>query len=38
LEASGSFNAMLSPRVRLTDVNEVDGELIGWLRQAYEQS
>jgi predicted transport protein len=38
LEASGSFNAMVSHRVRLTEKREVDGELIGWLRQAYEDS
>lgn len=36
LEASGSFNAMVSHRVRVTDLAEVDQELIGWLRQAYE--
>jgi hypothetical protein len=35
LEASGSFNAMVSHRVRLTDASEVDAELVGWLRQAY---
>ena len=38
LEASGSFNAMVSHRVRVSDVNEVDDELIGWLRQAYDQA
>ncbi len=38
LEASGSFNAMVSHRVRVTDIEEVDAELIGWLRQAYDQS
>ena len=38
LEASGSFNSMVSHRVRLTDASQVDGELIGWLRQAYEGS
>lgn len=38
LEASGSFNSMVSHRVRLTDASQVDGELIGWLREAYESS
>jgi Domain of unknown function (DUF5655)/Domain of unknown function (DUF4287) len=38
LEASGSFNAMVSHRVRITAKNAVDKELIGWLRQAYEAS
>lgn len=36
LEASGSFNAMVSHRVRLTDVAQIDDELIGWLRRAYD--
>jgi len=36
LEASGSFNSMVSHRVRITDAAEVDDELIGWLREAYE--
>ncbi len=36
LEASGSFNAMVSHRVRLAEVAEVDDELIGWLREAYD--
>ena len=36
LEASGSFNAMVSHRVRLTAASEVDDELIGWLRKAYD--
>ena len=38
LEASGSFNAMVSHRVRLTDVGDVDAELGNWLRTAYEQA
>jgi len=38
LEASGSFNAMVSHRVRVTKAAEIDGELIGWLRAAYDQA
>lgn len=36
LEASGSFNAMVSHRVRVAEPKEVDKELIGWLRKAYD--
>jgi predicted transport protein len=36
LEASGSFNSMVSHRVRLSKVADVNEELIGWLRQAYD--
>jgi len=35
LEASGSFNAMVSHRVRLTDIKDIDKELINWLKEAY---
>lgn len=35
LENSGSFNAMVSHRVRLASVDEVDNQLIGWLKKAY---
>jgi hypothetical protein len=38
LEASGSFNAMVSHRVRVTSVQDVDKELIGWIRMAYDAS
>ena len=37
LEASGSFNAMVTHRVRVASVAEVDKELIGWLKEAYGQ-
>ena len=36
LEASGSFNAMVSHRVRVGDAKEIDKELLAWLKQAYE--
>jgi len=38
LEASGSFNAMVSHRVRISNTAEVDKELVGWLKKAYEAS
>lgn len=38
LETSGSFNAMVSHRVRVTEKSQVDAELIAWLRQAYDAS
>jgi hypothetical protein len=38
LEPSGSFNAMVTHRVRLASAKDVDAELIGWLRQAYEKA
>ena len=37
LEASGSFNAMVSHRVRVGTVDEIDAEVLDWLRQAYER-
>lgn len=36
LEAAGSFNSMCSHRVRLERVAEIDKELVGWLRAAYD--
>jgi hypothetical protein len=38
LEASGSFNAMVSHRVRMTDPKDVDKDLIGWLKAAWERA
>ncbi len=36
LEPPGSFNAMVSHRVRVSSKKEVDAKLVGWLRKAYE--
>lgn len=36
LEAAGSFNAMVSHRLRLASADEVDAEVEGWIRQAWE--
>jgi hypothetical protein len=38
LEASGSFNQMVSHRVRLESVEDIDQELIAWLRDAYDKA
>ena len=38
LEKSGSFNAMVSHRVRLSAKKDVDRELLAWLEQAYAAS
>lgn len=36
LEASGSFNAMVSHRVRVESSSGVDKQLVGWLKRAYD--
>ena len=36
LEAAGSFNAMVTHRVRVTSANDIDAELLRWLRAAYD--
>ena len=38
LEPSGSFNAMVSHRVKIGAKSEVDAELKGWLKAAYDAS
>ena len=38
LENSGPFGTMCTHRVRLSKVNEVDAELLEWLKEAYEKS
>lgn len=35
LEASGSFNSMVSHRVRLESTDDINESLIGWLKEAY---
>jgi hypothetical protein len=38
LESAAGFNALLTHRVRVAGPDEVDEELVAWLRQAYEQA
>lgn len=38
LENSGPFGTMCTHRVRLTEVSEVDDEVVDWLRLAYEEA
>jgi predicted transport protein len=38
LEASGSWNSMVSHRVRVATPEDVDAALVGWLRQAYQEA
>ena len=38
LEAAGSFNAMVSHRVRLENATDINAELVGWLKAAYDQA
>lgn len=35
LEAAGTWNAMVTHRVRITDPKQVDKEVLAWLKQAY---
>lgn len=38
LEASGSFNSMVSHRVRVSDAAQLDEQLVEWLREAYSRA
>ncbi len=38
LELSGSFNAMVSHRIRLSTSDDIDSQLLKWLRLAYKQA
>jgi hypothetical protein len=35
-EAAGSWNAMVTHRVRITNPRQIDKEVLAWLKQAYE--
>jgi hypothetical protein len=37
LEAAGSFNAMVTHRVRLSKLEEVDKDLLKWIKKAYQE-
>ena len=36
LEPSGSFNAMFTHRIKLASADEIDAEVLTWLREAYD--
>lgn len=36
LEAAGSWNAMVTHRVRISDPKQIDKEVLAWLKKAYE--
>lgn len=38
LETSGPFGTMCTHRVQINDLKQVDDELIGWIKEAYEQA
>ena len=38
LESAATFNALFSHRVRVRSVDDVDDELVGWLRRAWERA
>jgi len=38
LEPSGSFNAMVTHRVKLSSLSDLDAELKGWLKDAYDEA
>ena len=38
LTPAGSWNSMVTHRVRITDAAELDAELLAWLREAYDRA
>lgn len=37
-EAAGAWNAMVTHRVRIMNPEQIDAEILGWLKQAYDQA
>jgi predicted transport protein len=38
LAEAGSWNAMVTHRVQVTEHNQIDNELLGWLKQSYDKA
>ena len=38
LESSGPFGTMCTHRVKITDVKEIDNDVLAWLKEAYEKA
>lgn len=38
LETSGPFGAMCTHRVQLTDIKDLDKEVLGWIKDAYDEA
>lgn len=38
LDTSGPFGSMCSHRVQLTELSQVDDELLGWIKEAYQEA
>jgi len=36
LESAASFNVLFTHRVRVNTINEVDAQVVTWLKQAYD--
>jgi hypothetical protein len=36
LEAAGTWNTMVTHRVRISDSKEIDAEVLAWLKEAYD--
>lgn len=37
-EAAGSWNSMVTHRVRITDASQIDAEVLDWLKEAYQNA
>lgn len=38
LEEAGSWNSLVTHRVRIKDPKEIDAEVLRWLKQAYDKA